>query len=428
MNSDKPNSKSKSDKEQNIYFDDLDFDDRLLDALYDMHFEKCTPIQAKAIPQILRGKDLIGLAQTGTGKTAAYLLPILSKLCNCPYQQKDIKCLIIVPTRELAQQIDQAVDGFSYYLPISSVAIYGGNDGLRYEKERKGLSQGADIVIATPGRFLSHIQLGNVNLSKLSFFILDEADRMLDMGFIDDIMQIIKKIPLQCQKLLFSATMPTKIQQLAKEILHNPIEIKIAISQPSEKICQKAVFCYDRQKIGLIQHLFKKIPPHKVIIFSSSKQSVKELTMSLKQKKYRAQEMHSDLSQKERNFTMNSFKAQQINILVATDIVSRGIDIEDLQMVINYDIPHHAEDYIHRIGRTARAGKGGLAFSLVNEKDFYYFRQIEKLQQKKIELLDLPEQLGKSPSFTIEPNKHKKNLKQSRKSTKKKTIVKTIEV
>lgn len=405
MKSDKSNSKSSFDKEQNVYFEDLDLDDRLLDALYDMHFEKCTPIQAKAIPAIIQGKDLVGLAQTGTGKTAAYLLPILSKLCSNHYQQKNINCLIIVPTRELAQQIDQAIDGFSYYLPISSVAIYGGNDGIRYENERNGLSKGADIVITTPGRFLSHIQLGNVNLSNLSFFVLDEADRMLDMGFIDDIMLIVKKIPSRCQTLLFSATMPEKIQQLTKELLHNPIEIKIAISKPSEKISQKVLFCYERQKIRLIQYVFQKIPPQKVIIFASSKQSVKDLTTILKRKKYRAEEMHSDLSQKERDSAMISFKAQQIDILVATDIVSRGIDIEDLQMVINYDIPHHAEDYIHRIGRTARAGKVGLAFSFVNEKDLFYFDQIEKLLQKKIDVLNLPKTLGESPSFMQEAGK-----------------------
>lgn len=397
-----------------VYFEDLPLDDRLLDALYDMRFDVCTPIQQAAIPAVLNGNDIIGIAQTGTGKTAAYLLPVLSLLSSGNYPDDKINCLIMSPTRELAQQIDQAVEGFSYYVPVSGVPIYGGNDGIRYEQERRGLMQGADIIIATPGRLISHLQLGNVDFSSVSFLILDEADRMLDMGFYDDIMQIVKQLPEKRQTLLFSATFPDKIQKLAKNLLHNPVEIKIAVSQPAEKIEQKAYLCGNKQKVGLIRHIFEQYPPERVIVFASSKQSVKELTIALKQRKFNVAEMHSDLEQKERDRVMNSFKARQTGILVATDIVSRGIDIDDLQMVINYDVPHHAEDYIHRIGRTARAGHGGMAFTFVNEKDAYYFKQIQSLVKNRIELMPLPSHLGAAPAFNVSPDSGRKKTGQKR--------------
>ena len=383
-----------------MYFEDLDLNDNVLDALYDMHFDECTPIQEKCIPEILNGHDVLGVAQTGTGKTAAYLLPILSKLADGGFPEDSINCLIMSPTRELAQQIDEAMQGFSYYLQgVSSVAVYGGNDGNRYEQELKSLSLGADVVIATPGRFISHISLGNVDLSKVSFFILDEADRMLDMGFSDDILSIAKKLPSSCQTIMFSATMPKKIEELAKTLLKNPVEVKLAVSKPAEKIHQMAYVCYEEQKLDIIRDIFKAGQLKRVIIFSGSKQKVKQSTLSLQRKHINCDQMHSDLEQSQRDEVMFKFKSGQIDVLVATDIVSRGIDIDDITMVINYDVPRDVEDYVHRIGRTARADRDGEAITLVNQDDIYYFQQIEKFLEKEIEKMPLPEGCGEGPEY-----------------------------
>ncbi len=382
-----------------MYFDELPLDERLLDALYEMRFDQCTPIQEQAIPILLEGKDLIGIAQTGTGKTAAYLLPILNRLCSEPHKKDAVNCLIMVPTRELAMQIDQALEGFSYYLPVSGVAVYGGNDAQRYTQELKGLKLGADIVVATPGRLLSHLQLGNIDLSHVSCFVLDEADRMLDMGFSDDIMKITKHLPQDRQTLLFSATMPEGIHQMARNILHNPEEIRIAISKPAEGISQKAYICYDPQKIRILKDLFKQRQPQKTIIFASSKFKVKELAAELSKQKFKIAQMHSDLTQEERNNVMLNFKSGKTDVVVATDIIARGIDIDDIQLVINYDVPRDAEDYIHRIGRTARAGKQGQAITLVGVKDQIYFHKIEKCIGKSIEKAVLPKELKDSPKY-----------------------------
>lgn len=380
-------------------FYDLDLHDSVLDALDDMNFQECTPIQEHAIPVILEGRDLIGVAQTGTGKTAAFLLPVLSKLCDGGYPQHAINCVIMSPTRELAQQIDQAMEGFSYYMPMSSVAIYGGNDGIRYEKEKRGLAMGADVIIATPGRLISHLSLGNVDLSKVSFFILDEADRMLDMGFSDDIMQIVKHLPKKRQTIMFSATMPSKIQELAKTILQDPVEVKLAVSKPAEKIAQSAYVCYEAQKLLLIKSLFKDKKPERVIVFVSSKLKVKDIAIALKRAGFNASAMHSDLEQVERDEVMYKFKTQQVDVLVATDIVSRGIDIDDIQMVINYDVPHDAEDYVHRIGRTARANNDGEAVTFVGEKEQYRFASIEYFLGKEVEKKTMPKELGDGPEY-----------------------------
>ncbi len=383
-----------------MYFDELDLNDNVLDALYDMHFDKCTPVQEKCIPEILDGKDVLGVAQTGTGKTAAYLLPILSKLDDGGYPEDAINCVIMSPTRELAQQIDQAMQGFSYYLQgVSSVAVYGGNDGGRYDQELKSLRMGADVVIATPGRLITHISLGNVDLSKVSFFILDEADRMLDMGFSEDIMTIAKKLPKTCQTIMFSATMPKKIEELAKTLLKNPVEIKLAVSKPAEKIKQEAYVCYEAQKMSIIKDIFKQGDLKRVIIFCGSKMKVKQLSASLQQQKINCGEMHSDLTQPERDDIMFKFKSGQIDVLVATDIVARGIDIDDITLVINFDVPHDTEDYVHRIGRTARADRDGRAITLVNEMDIYWFQQIEKFLEKVVEKMPLPEECGEGPEY-----------------------------
>lgn len=400
-------------------FYDLDLNDQVLDALDDMNFTECTPIQEHAIPVILQGRDLIGVAQTGTGKTAAFLLPILSKLSDGGYDENAINCVIMSPTRELAQQIDQALEGFSYYMNISNVAIYGGNDGVRYEQEKRGLTMGADIIIATPGRLISHLSLGNVDLSKVSFFVLDEADRMLDMGFSDDIMQIVKHLPENRQTIMFSATMPRKIQDLAKTILHDPVEVKLAVSKPAEKIVQSAYVCYEAQKTALVKMLFKENPPKRVIVFASSKQKVKDMAIILRKAGFNVGAMHSDLDQAERDEVMYKFKAQQIDVLVATDIVARGIDIDDIQLVINFDVPHDAEDYVHRIGRTARANNDGKAITLVSENDQRKFAAIERFLDIEIEKKPIPAELGEAPEYK-EKDKKKSNPDQKKKSTRRK--------
>ena len=380
-------------------FSELNLEDSVLDALDAMNFRECTPVQEKTIPVILEGKDLIGVAQTGTGKTAAYLLPVINQLSKGGYPADAINCVIMSPTRELAQQIDQQMEGFSYFMPISSVAIYGGNDGVRFEQEKKGLTLGADVVIATPGRLLSHLSLGYVDLSKVSFFILDEADRMLDMGFSDDIMQIAKYLPKERQTIMFSATMPTKIQQLAQSILNNPEEVKLAVSKPAEKIIQAAYVCYETQKLGIVESLFKYQAPERVIIFASSKLKVKEVTKSLKRLKLNVGEMHSDLEQAQRETVMHEFKAGRINILVATDIVARGIDIDDIRLVINFDVPHDSEDYVHRIGRTARANNDGCAITFVSETEQTKFKQIENFLGTDIYKIPVPTELGEAPEY-----------------------------
>ena len=383
-----------------MYFDELDLNDNVLDALYDMRFETCTPVQEQCIPEILKGNDLLGVAQTGTGKTAAYLLPILSKLDDGGYPKDAINCVIMSPTRELAQQIDQAMQGFGYYLnDVSSVAIYGGNDGNRYDQELKSLSLGADVVIATPGRLISHISMGNADFNRVSFFVLDEADRMLDMGFSEDIKKIAQLLPPTCQTIMFSATMPDKIEELAKTLLKNPVVVKLAVSKPAEKIKQTAYVCYETQKLGIIQDIFKQGDLKRVIIFSGKKQKVKAINRALMRMHVNSGEMHSDLDQAERDQMLYKFKSGQIDVLVATDILARGIDIDDIAMVINFDVPHDAEDYVHRIGRTARADRDGVAITFINEEDVHFFKQIEKLLEKEVEKLPLPEELGEGPEY-----------------------------
>ena len=392
-------------------FEETYLNDNILDALYDMHFEEMTPIQERCIPVILDGRDVLGVAQTGTGKTAAYLLPILSMLdddrqdSHERFPEDAINCVVMAPTRELAQQIDQAMEGFSYYLDgISSIAVYGGNDGSRFDQELKSLRGGAPVVIATPGRLLSHLKVGNLDLSRTSFFVLDEADRMLDMGFIEDILQITKLLPPTCQKVMFSATMPSKVRELAVSLLHDPVEVKLKVSRPADKIRQMAYVCYEPQKLKIIDHLFQNGDLKRVIIFCGKKDRVKDINRALQRLKINCAPMHSDLTQQERDDVMYRFKAGQVDVLVATDIVARGIDIDDIAIVINYDVPHDAEDYVHRIGRTARAERDGEAITFVSgDLDIRRFKQIEQFLKKEVEKLPLPEGLGEAPEYKARP-------------------------
>ena len=398
-------------------FDELYLSDNVLDALDDMRFEICTPIQEKCIPEILDGHDIVGVAQTGTGKTAAYLLPILSLIDDGLYPDDAINCIIMSPTRELAQQIDQAMQGFSYYMDnVSSVAVYGGNDGNRYDQETKGLQMGADVIIATPGRFISHINMDHADLSRVSFFVLDEADRMLDMGFSDDIMMIAKLLPKQCQTIMFSATMPVKIEQLARSLLKDPVEVKIAVSKPAAKIRQEAYVCHENQKLGIIRYLFNQNELKRVIVFSGSKLKVHDINRALRQMNINSGEMHSNLSQSERDDMMYRFKTGQIDVLIATDIVARGIDIDDISMVVNYDVPHDSEDYVHRIGRTARADRDGRALTLVRGREIDDFMKIEKFLGYAVDKLQLPEGLGEAPEYkAMKPFKSHRGKKDKRK-------------
>lgn len=379
-------------------FEDFDLNYDVLDALDAMHFSECTPIQEQAIPAALDGNDLIAVAQTGTGKTAAYLLPILNRLADGEFPEDAVNCIIMAPTRELAMQIDRQLEGFSYFLSVSSLPIYGGTDGATFARQQRGLKLGTDVVIATPGRLLAHLQMGYVDLSKVSFFILDEADRMLDMGFYDDIMQIVKHLPKDRQTLMFSATMPPKIQQLAKSILVNPTEIKIAVSRPADKIDQSAFICYETQKLPILKKIFRDRKARRVIVFASSKLKVKELARELRKAKFHVGEMHADLEQSERDNVMLDFKAGRVDILVATDIVARGIDIDDITMVINYDVPHDAEDYVHRVGRTARADADGEAVTFVSERERGKFASIERFLGKPVRRQQIPENIGTGPA------------------------------
>jgi superfamily II DNA/RNA helicase len=364
-----------------------------------MGFEKPTPIQEQAIPFILNNKDLIACAQTGTGKTAAFVLPVLNKIAKA--NTSTTNALIIVPTRELALQIDQAIQGFSYFTSASSIAIYGGGDGSSFENEKRALTQGANIIIATPGRLMAHLNMGYVKLDHLQHLILDEADRMLDMGFVDDILKITTYLPKQKQTLMFSATMPPKIRTLATKLLVNPEQISISISKPAEGVMQGAYLTYDTQKNNLIKHLLagKEKELSSVIIFLSTKQKVKELDRDLQKAGIKAKAIHSDLEQNEREEVLRDFRSKKIQILVATDILSRGIDIEDIGLVINYDVPGDAEDYIHRIGRTARAASKGVALTFINEFDQQKFLQIETLIGAEVKKIPLPPELGEGPAY-----------------------------
>jgi superfamily II DNA/RNA helicase len=380
-----------------MYFDELPLSDQVLDALWDMHFDTCTPVQEQTIPVILNGDDVISCAQTGTGKTAAYILPLLTNLQYDNHEPSKLNAIVMAPTRELVQQIDQQFEGFGFYVPFSSVAIYGGNDSGAWGTQVAGLQRGADIVIATPGRLLSQMNIYNIDFSGVKYFILDEADRMLDMGFYDDIMTIVNKLPRERQTIMFSATMPTNIRKLAKAIMHNPIEVQIAISRPPESIRQMAVDIYETQKTIFLQTLLKGGDLKKVIIFVGKKQRVKELTRALRANHIDARAMHSDLEQQERDEVMLDFRNRKVDVLVATDIVSRGIDVDDIPLVINYDVPRDAEDYVHRIGRTARAENKGEAITLVSPEDKHFFNKIERFLQKNIERISVPSSLGAVP-------------------------------
>lgn len=380
-------------------FDELGLEEPVLQGLDAMNFQETTPVQEKTIPVILEGKDIIGCAQTGTGKTAAYILPVLNRILKETHPNDYIKAIIMAPTRELAQQIDMQFEGFSYFVPVSTLAIYGGGDGATWDQQKQGLQMGVDVIIATPGRLITHLDMYDIDLSHVSYFILDEADRMLDMGFFDDIMKIVKQLPEKRQTIMFSATMPPKIQQLAKTILKDPEEVKIAVSKPNEAITQAAYICTEAQKMGLIRELFGKPVKSKSIIFSSSKQKVKELAYTLKRMKFNVAAMHSDLEQAEREKVMLDFKNNKISVLIATDIVARGIDIEDIGMVLNYDVPHDPEDYIHRIGRTARANAEGLAVTFVSEKEQGKFYRIERFLEKEVYKIPLPPSLGEAPVY-----------------------------
>ena len=396
-------------------FKDFNFTTELQDSLDSMGFENPTPIQTMAIPVILSGKDLIACAQTGTGKTAAFVLPVLDALSK--QSSDDTKALIIVPTRELALQIDQAIQGLSYFTSISSLAIYGGGDGQVFAREKKALMEGANIIIATPGRLMAHLNMGYVKFDALSFLILDEADRMLDMGFVDDITRIVTYLPANRQTLMFSATMPDKIRHLAKKLLKTPEEISISISKPAEGVDQQAYLVYDKHKNALISHLLKEKTYASVIVFVGTKIKARELEKELRRAKLNALAIHSDLEQNEREDVLRQFRSKQVQILVATDILSRGIDIEDIGLVINYEVPQDAEDYVHRVGRTARAESKGVAITFINELNQHRFKKIEDLIGYEIKKYPLPEFLGAGPAY--EPNKRHSRPEGEKKSFKK---------
>jgi ATP-dependent RNA helicase RhlE len=385
-----------------LRFTDFNFVPALLEGIEASNYETATPVQEQVIPPILSGRDVIASAQTGTGKTAAFLLPVMNQLLLHPVTDS-VGALILVPTRELAIQISQHVEGLSYFTNLSSIAIYGGSDAQNFVAEKKALQLGADIVVCTPGRLIAHLNMGYVNFKQLKFLVLDEADRMLDMGFQDDINKILAHLPVARQSLLFSATMPEKIRALARKILKDPTEINVAISKPPEKIIQKAYVVHEPQKMPLISYLLKQTPYKNAVVFCSRKQTVKELTRNLKRSGFTVEEIHSDLEQSVRENTLSAFASGRVPLLVATDIISRGIDIDTIDLVVNWDVPDDGEDYVHRIGRTARAEADGTAYTLVSEADQRKFGAIEALLEKEVEKAPVPAELGPTPAF--EPNK-----------------------
>lgn len=382
-----------------LTFSELHLHPDVLAGLEAIGFENPTPIQEQAIPSIIEGKDIIGCAQTGTGKTAAFLLPLMHKICSEGIEDDHVNSLIICPTRELAIQIDQQLQGLSYFTGVSSIAIYGGGDGDTFTQEKRALTEGAHIIVGTPGKLISHLNLGYVNVKYLKNLVLDEADRMLDMGFMDDIKRIISFLPKQRQNLLFSATMPPKIRNLAKEILHDPIEVNISISKPAERVTQVAILAHDHQKVDTIKHLLRYNDVPSLIIFASTKIKVKEITRALQKEKMNAKEISSDLEQKEREEILREFKNRKLQILVATDVISRGIDIDNIDMVINYDAPNDPEDYIHRIGRTARASSEGEAVTFINQDDMYKLSRIEQMMELEVRKIHPPAELGPGPEY-----------------------------
>lgn len=397
-------------------FEELGLHVSILEALEYMGFKEATPIQEQAIPKILEGKDLIACAQTGTGKTAAFTLPILDKVSAM--DKGRINTLVLAPTRELAMQIDQQIQGFSYFSGVESIPIYGGGDGHEWQHQKNAIKKGTDIIVATPGKLISHLKMGYVDFSGVKFLILDEADRMLDIGFHDDIMNIISYIPKERQSLLFSATMPNKIRDFAKKILNNPDEISLGISKPAAGVLQAAYLAFDSQKNNLVGALIKGKKTYKsIIIFCSTKKGVSELTRSLKRQGYSVEAVSSSLEQKEREAAVSRFRAKQTRIIVATDVLSRGIDIKDINLVINYDVPGDAEDYVHRIGRTARADTTGVALTFINEADMYKFQRIEQLIESEVRKLDLPEGFDAGPKWDPEKSRKMGNRGRGRQSS-----------
>ena len=380
-------------------FTDFAFHENLAEGIGASGYEEPTPVQEQVIPLILAGRDIIASAQTGTGKTAAFLLPLLNKLLTEPHDVHHTNALIIVPTRELAIQISDHLEGLSYFTSVSSIAVYGGGDGGSFVQEKQALTRGVDVVVCTPGKMIAHINMGYVKLKELQYLILDEADRMLDMGFNEDIMKIVSMLPTKRQTLLFSATMPPKIRTLAQKILRDPVEINIAISKPPEKIVQQAFVVYEPQKIPLIKWLLRSNRFNSILIFCSRKQNVKLLTQELKRSGLTVEAIHSDLEQNQREDVLRAFTSRRLPVLVATDILSRGIDIDHIDLVINYDVPNDGEDYVHRIGRTARAETDGTAYTFISEKEQNKFASIEALLGKPVTKIDLPEQLGPGPAY-----------------------------
>ncbi|MBT3173878.1 MAG: DEAD/DEAH box helicase [Lentimicrobiaceae bacterium] len=388
-------------------FKELGLNEQMLEAISFMGFDKATPVQELAIPAILRGDDLIACAQTGTGKTAAFVLPVLNNLTADHKHETSV--LIIVPTRELAIQIDQAIQGFTYFTPVESIPVYGGGGGSDWDTEKKALTSGADIIVATPGRLISHLNMGYVKFDSIKHLILDEADRMLDIGFYDDILKIIKYLPKKKQTLMFSATMPSKIKHLASKILINPKEVTIEISKPAEGVLQAAYLVYDTQKTPLITSLVKDKPDLKsILIFTSTKLKVNEIVNGLRKTEKNIHGISSALEQAKREEVLSQYRAKNTRILVATDVLSRGIDIKDIDLVINYDVPNDAEDYVHRIGRTARAKSTGIALTLVNEDDMFKFKRIEDLIENEVTKIPLPIDLGDGPEWNVRENFKKK--------------------
>lgn len=361
-------------------FNSFDLNPAILSNVLAIGYTEPTPIQQQSIPSILLGKDVMGLAQTGTGKTAAFVLPILQRLMQGP--RSNVRALIIAPTRELAQQIHDAIVELAKGTGIRSMTLFG---GVNINPQITTLERGVDIVVACPGRLLDHLQQRTLDLSKVEVLVLDEADHMFDMGFLPDIRRILRFLPKQRQTLLFSATMPDAIHTLAQDVLQHPVTVKVGHSAPATSVKQALFPVQQHLKMELLIHILKKTPQESVLVFTRTKHTAKKVALKLQNAGFTATSLQGNLSQNRRQSAMNGFRDGSIQILVATDIVSRGIDVASISHVINYDIPDTVEAYIHRIGRTGRAAKEGEAFTLITQDDHSEVRAIERVLGRKIE-------------------------------------------
>ncbi|GAA5520929.1 DEAD-box ATP-dependent RNA helicase CshA [Fodinibius salicampi] len=374
-----------------LSFEQFTLNEKLSLGLQDLNYTDPTPIQEECIPLILNGRDVIGAAQTGTGKTGAFVIPLIQRIMENPSEHT--QALILSPTRELAQQIEEQIFALGYHTGVSSATVTGGSD---YGTQVKAIRAGVDIIVATPGRLIDQMKVLDLDFSHLNYLVLDEADRMLDMGFLPDVMKIVKKLPEERQTMLFSATMVEEVQKVVDQVMKNPAEVEFEVSKPAESVDQQIYFVHPKQKLKLFEKLFDADKYETAIVFCATKRGTDEVERMLKKRGVDAVSMHGDRDQKERNEALRLFKNRSHPVMVATDVLSRGIDIDDVSLIVNFDVPNNPEDYIHRIGRTGRYDKSGTAITFVSNKDKKYYHSIKEVVGDQLSVKELPEEKNES--------------------------------